>query len=188
MSVIAEILGVPSTMSFMDSLAPQWRGNLEGRVRLLAVMLQNYVKADELTGQALHVRSGNLRRSITNRVTADGQHFTGIVGTNCVYARIHEFGGMTRPHDILPVHAKALLFQAAGFFGPMQRLTNLSTGRYLNGGRVGAALAEGGLQFARAVHHPGSHIPERSFLRAALDAKRAEIQAGLEAAVREATR
>ena len=41
------------------------------------------------------------------------------------------------------------------------------------------------MTFARIVHHPGSKMPERSFLRSSLTDQAAEITAGLkEAALR----
>jgi hypothetical protein len=56
------------------------------------------------------VRTGTLRRSITSRVEATGDR--GVVGTAVSYARaVHEG---TRPHDIVPVHAKALAFKIGG--------------------------------------------------------------------------
>jgi phage gpG-like protein len=96
-----------------------------------------------------------------------------VVGTNVVYARIHELGGQTSPHEIVAKNAKALAFvlgvsQAAGGVGPGQ------------------------LVFRRRVHHPGSKMPERSFLRSALGDMRQEIfdrlQAGIAQAVREELR
>jgi hypothetical protein len=56
------------------------------------------------------------------------------------YARIHEFGGTTKPHVIEPRNAKAL--------------------RFIIGGRV---------VFARRVHHPGSRITEKRFTRNAIE-------------------
>ena len=187
--IIGEILGVDRVATYLGRMPEKSRQAVGQKVRFLALMLQNYVKEDELTGQALHVRSGNLRRSITNKVIDSDGTYTGIVGTNCVYAAIHEFGGSTRPHLILPVHAKALMFQSAGFVGPVQVLKN-QNGRYSKGAKakITAALAEGALQFAKGVHHPGSKIPMHSFLRSALDAKRSEIVAQLQDAIRGATK
>ncbi len=45
-------------------------------------------------------------------------------------------------------------------------------------------LADGG--FARSVHHPGSTIPSRSYLRSALEDLRSELEDGVKAAVLEA--
>jgi phage gpG-like protein len=55
------------------------------------------------------------------------------------YARIQEYGGRTPAHDIVPSKARALAF-----------------------------LIGGETVFARIVHHPGSTIPARSYLRSSL--------------------
>jgi phage gpG-like protein len=52
------------------------------------------------------VRSGNLRKSITRRIEGDRGNPVGRVGTNLIYARIHELGGTIRP-----VRAKYLHFR-----------------------------------------------------------------------------
>ena len=70
------------------------------------------------------------------------------------YARIQEFGGRTAAHEIVAIKAKALAF-----------------------------VADGKACFAKSVHHPGSVIPERSFMRSALDDMRGEIVGGLKSSV-----
>jgi phage gpG-like protein len=71
------------------------------------------------------------------------------------YAAIHEFGGQTAPHLIVPKKAQALAFM----------------------GKSGNQV------FARQVNHPGSKMPERSFLRSALNDMSGEIQRGMKQAV-----
>lgn len=66
--------------------------NMQRVVTRLSIEVQAAVK-DKLTGGVLHVRTGTLRRSI-NRVvvtTPDGGALA-TVGTNVVYAGVHEFG------------------------------------------------------------------------------------------------
>ena len=46
-------------------------------------------------------------------------------------------------------------------------------------------VADGATRFARRVEHPGSLIPERSYLRSSLEEMRAEIVAALAAAASE---
>ena len=70
------------------------------------------------------------------------------------YADIQEYGGRTSPHDIVPVKAQALRF-----------------------------MMEGKTVFAKIVHHPGSLIPERSYLRSALSDMQNQIVSELEQAV-----
>jgi phage virion morphogenesis protein len=50
---------------------------------------------------------GQLKRSLTWEAYPDGSV---IFGSNMVYARIHQEGGKTRAHEIVPYHAKALHF------------------------------------------------------------------------------
>ena len=108
--VIGQILGAEQTVAWLGSRREQVQTALQVTVRKLAMELAGYVKKDKLAGQALHVRSGRLRRSITFKVTSEGTVVSGLVGTNVVYARIHEFGGHTKPHIILPKNARALHF------------------------------------------------------------------------------
>jgi len=93
--------------------------------------------------EKLGVVTGRLRQSISAVSVGFGRVK---VGTNVSYARIHEFGGKTAPHDIYPRRARALHFTIGG-----QEI------------------------FARVVHHPGSNIPARPYLRPALIAKRPQI-------------
>jgi phage gpG-like protein len=127
------------------------------KVTALALKLEAKVKG-KLSGDVLNVRSGALRRSVFNRVEDALSRVIGKVASSgdVKYAAIHEFGGKTPPHEILPVKAQALAFMA------------------------------GGKQvFAKVVHHPGSQMPQRSFLRLSLTEMRAEIEGGLKEAVRE---
>ena len=69
------------------------------------------------------------------------------------YAAIQEFGGHTPAHDIVPNKARALAFTV--------------------GGRM---------VFAKVVHHPGSTIPQRSYLRSSLADMENQIVLELKAA------
>lgn len=109
-----------------------------------------------LTGAVLHVQTGRLRQSIQTEVAADN---LGTIGTNVEYAAIHEYGGVTRPHPILP-RGTALRFVNSRFIGPT-RLTKRT--------------ASSGVTFAKRVMHPGSVIPPRPYMRPALESSREEI-------------
>lgn len=115
----------------------------------LVLKLSTKIKADKLSGDPLKNRTGTLRRSITAKpVMESGNTITGEVSTNVIYARIHEYGGQTAPHVILPKRGRALAFTMNG------------------------------RQFVLAkVNHPGSKIPERSFMRSALREMEPEIRA-----------
>ena len=187
--IVGELLGVERTLGFFEAFPEKARAKMSSTVKLLAIQLQNLVKSDFLSGQALNVQTGKLRRSITQKTTETPTSFTGIVGTNTVYAAIHEFGGRTKPHEIRPVHARSLLFKGTGLIGPTQNMTS-KMGRYLKTakGAIRGSIDRGELQFAKVVHHPGSKMPQRSFLRAALDRMAPEIRDRLQQAMNEATK
>lgn len=95
--------------------------------------------------KTLTSRTGKLRNSV--RVIepyASGSLFIGGLragGAGIPYARIHERGGVTSPHTIVPKKAKMLSWVDKG----------------------------GVRRFARRVRHPGSRIPARPYLFPALE-------------------
>lgn len=66
--------------------------NVEQSIGRLTLKLLTRVKVSKLSGQVLNVRTGRLRRSITQKVVSTPSRITGIVGTNVEYARAHELG------------------------------------------------------------------------------------------------
>jgi phage gpG-like protein len=100
-----------------------------GKAAQILVKFWKITLSGPRSGSRLGVVSGALRSSIS-AVRLD--KLTVAVGTWLPYARIHEFGGQTRPHTITARAAKAL--------------------RFVIGGVV---------VFARSVHHPGSKMPRR---------------------------
>jgi phage gpG-like protein len=132
---------------------------LNAKAAELAGALVDTVKNDKLSGGVLNARSGALSDSIVASVSADPDGFVASVGSDgdVKYAAIQEYGGKTGAHEILPIKAQALAF-----------------------------VAGGAQRFARRVNHPGSVIPERSYLRSSLDDMRDDIVAALTDAVAEA--
>jgi phage gpG-like protein len=122
---------------------------LVARMQLEMNQLAEYIRVNKLSGQVLKNRTGTLRRSIHGQARAEGDsQVVGIVGTNVKYAKYFETTG-TKPHDIVPVRAKALHWVTPG----------------------------GQDVFARRVHHPG--FAARPFMRPALEERRTVIIAGL---------
>lgn len=110
----------------------------------------------KLSGQVLKMRSGRLLRSIKAQMREGSDYIYGRVFSEGVaYAGIHEHGGQTRPHLIMPRNVQALHFMVGG--------------REI---------------FAKVVHHPGSKIPQRSYLRSSLAELREEIIADIHEAGR----
>lgn len=134
---------------------------IAAKIRILTTNLQHHVVADKLQGQVLHHRSGALAQSIQQNVETSGGVTTGEVYSSgdVKYAAIHEFGGTTAAHDILPDKAEALAFMIGG-----QQV------------------------FAKIVHHPGSRMPERSFLRSSLADMTDLIVAGIREAAAKGAR
>jgi len=149
-------------------IVARWLGKLPEKITpALVVALNEYVmklathiRFQKLSGQVLHKRSGTLRDRGILPIFArqsGGLIWAGI-GTNVEYARIHEFGGVTRPHLILPRWKKALHF-----------------------------TKDGKDIFAMKVHHPGSRIPARPYIRPSFEETESQLVAALEKAIDKAT-
>jgi phage gpG-like protein len=125
----------------------------------------------KLRGRVLNYRKGRLFRSIFQKIEQTPTSVIGKVASSgdVRYAAIHEFGGTTKAHDILPVKALALAFMT-GKGGPAGRD---ASGRFKSSGTQ---------VFAKVVHHPGSKMPERSYLRSSLAEMREEIVGGIKQA------
>lgn len=67
-----------------------------------------------MRGPVLHVRTGRLWSSVTSKVTETPDMWTGVIGSNVVYAPIHEFGGIIPAHRVVPKNARVLRFVANG--------------------------------------------------------------------------
>lgn len=89
----ALVVGSAGVLNRLRAASPEIVARVKPTMYRLAIMLQRKVKTEKLSGQVLHVRSGTLRRSISQRVTVEGGLLTGVVGTNLKYGRVHEYGG-----------------------------------------------------------------------------------------------
>lgn len=110
---------------------------------------------ENLSGAVLQRRSGRLASSITQQVDSLSAS-VGFDPAAVPYGAAQEFGADLRAHLIAARNARALSFVVAGK-------------------RV----------FAKHVMFPGAHLPERSFLRAALAALAPDIGAAIAASVAE---
>jgi phage gpG-like protein len=151
--------GLEQTSARLDGYPAALQAALVAKADELAAALADLVKSDKLAGAVLNSRTGTLADSITASVAADADGVRASVGSDgdVKYAAIQEYGGKTGAHEILPVKGAALAFV------------------------VGDAQ-----HFARRVEHPGSVIPERSYLRSALEDMKDEILAALGDAAAEA--
>jgi phage gpG-like protein len=154
-----ELEGLEETSAQIEGYPAALQAALSAKAAELAAALADLVKSDKLAGAVLNTRSGALSDSIAASVTADADGVLASVGSegDVKYAAIHEYGGKTSAHEILPAKADVLAF-----------------------------LIGGAQHFARRVEHPGSVIPERSYLRSALADMNDEILAALADAAAEA--
>jgi len=152
--ITGQITGDEQLIEAFRAMPTDVRQSVARRVLRLSIVLQRHVKERKLSGQVLRNRTGRLRRSITREVTEQPTAIIAKVGTNVSYARIHEYGGVVRAHDVYPKHAKALSF-------------------IWHGKRV----------FFARVHIPQIKMPERSFLRSSLRELRGQITSELKAEV-----
>ena len=150
--IITRLLGIPASL----------REELRREVAKQTLALKAHVVDTKLSGQVLKRRTGALAGSIGVEVADTAAGVVGRVGTlnkAVKYARIHEYGGKTSPHEIV-AKGRALRFQ----------------------------LASGVTVFRKRVMHPGSVMPERSFLHSSLAERRDAIRAGMDGAIQRATK
>jgi len=118
--------------------------------------LEAKIKA-KLSGDVLNVVSGNLRASIHSVLPVEqgGGLVRGTVGQSgdVKYGRIHEYGGKTSAH-VIEAKGNALAF-----------------------------MWKGNQVFFKRVNHPGSVMPQRSFMRSSLREMQPVLLADVEAAV-----
>lgn len=110
-----------------------------------------------------------MQAAIGTLVTATATTIEGTVSAEGLpYLAIHEFGGVTAPHTIFPVNAQALRFAADGaaVFKP--------------GSTAGTDIV-----FTKAVNHPGSVMPERSYMRYGLAQRASAIREAFAQAARD---
>lgn len=157
MIVTATLVGDKALVARLGAMPQAVRQALQKKVTILALKLENKVKTEKLNGQVLNRISGRLARSIAYKVDVTDTSVYGRVFSSgdVKYAAIHEYGGTTAPHLILPKKAKALAFINSG----------------------------GDQVFAQKVNHPGSRMPERSYLRSSLKEMSSEISLGMKEAV-----
>lgn len=131
---------------------------LADKANALAELLIDKVKFEKLDGEVLNAGSCALGASIGAEVNSDGERISATIGSfgGIKYAAIQEYGGQTGAHEIVPNKAQVLAF-----------------------------LVDGAIHFARKVDHPGSVIPERSYLRSSLQDMQGDIESALAATAAE---
>lgn len=86
------VVGDAEIVARFQVLGPALQEELRAGIGRATLKLQRAVVTDKLSGQALKVRTGTLRRSIGQVVIEDGGKVAGVVSTNVKYGRVHEYG------------------------------------------------------------------------------------------------
>ena len=155
--ITGAIVGGNEAVVRFDKFGSSIRDDLRTAVQILAIQLQAKVKEEKLSGQVLNVRTGRLRRSITQRVDADQARVYGIVGTNVEYGAAFEYG-----------------FSGVESVRAYMRQMKKAFGKTVNNPH----------EIAVSAHQRTVNIPEKSFLRSALAEMKDEITAAMAAAVK----
>jgi phage gpG-like protein len=154
--ISASISGLDTLTARLEALPQTLAERLAQEVERLGGVLRDRVERN-LSGAVLQQRSGRLAGSIAVNVERVGLGVSASVTSDAPYAAIREYGGTIPAHTILPQSARALAFPWRG----QQR-------------------------FFKRVQLPAVTMPERSFMRSALDETAPEIQAAIQIAALEA--
>ncbi len=162
-----QVTGDKELIGKLQHLPADMRASLLRKINELSIRLEAHIKADKLSGNPLHVRSGDLRDSITHEVTQSGSSIEGKVFSsgNIPYAAIHEYGGIIHHPGGTPYFIEGLTGMAVFV-------------------SIAAALNRN-LPVTRAHDIP---IPERSYMRTGLADMKTAIIDGMSEAVGEAAR
>lgn len=155
------IVGDRETVAKLDTFSMVMMSSLKDGVGRLALKLLAYVKEHKLSGQALNVKTGRLRRSINQRVETTATSAYGIVGTNVAYARRHEMG-----------------FTGTEQVRAHLRMMKQAFGRMVKNPR----------EIMVSQHPRNVKYPAHSFLRSSLADMEPEIKAGMQQVLADAKR
>jgi phage gpG-like protein len=144
--ITAEIIQGKNVPKQLRERGERFESAVAQTVLRLAIKMQGLVK-QKLSDDVLKVKSGRLRRSINYSISNQGNLTTAIVGTNVVYAAIHEFGGSIPAHTVFPKTRQALKFSM-----------------------------DGKIVFAKRANVPTIKMPKRSFLQSSLEQMTPEIR------------
>jgi phage gpG-like protein len=155
------VVGDKEVVARLAAMPERLHAGILRTVMALCLTLQGKVRY-KLSDDVLHVRTGTLRRSITQRVDDSKDSISGIVGTNVAYAARHEYG-----------------FSGTESVKEHLRTIKKAFGKEIKGGSV---------TFSVRAHSRKVNYPPHSFLRSALAEMEPQIKAALERAVAEAVK
>jgi len=156
--ISAELLGDGPALDRLRAQPDAANAGLARAIAKLGIALQGNVQQDKLSGEVLKVRSGALKSSIDVQIDKSAAGVTATVLSDLDYAAAQEYGFS----GTVNVRA-SLRFIKQAFGHPIATKT-----------------------VSVRAHSRRMDLPERSFLRSALDDLAPDISAGVEDAMREA--
>jgi phage gpG-like protein len=90
--ITVRVDGAEKLVASFGKLKSEARLRVKRTIWLLSGLLVEHIQRNKLSGQYLHQRTGRLAGSIHNEVDETPDAIIGTVGTNVIYARIHEYG------------------------------------------------------------------------------------------------
>jgi hypothetical protein len=156
--IAAHIVGDQEILARLRAIPDAIDTGLARAITKLGIDLQSKVQQDELSGQALAVRSGSLKSSIELLVDQAAAGITATVYSDSDYAHAHEFG-------------------FAGTVDVRASLRNIKEA-------FGRPISEKTITVR--AYRRRMNLPERSFLHAAMEEITPAIRDELDAAFREA--
>jgi phage gpG-like protein len=153
--ITGELVGGEAAIDRLRALPEAANAGLARAIAELGLALQNNVQQNKLSGQVLRIRSGTLKSSIDFTMQQRARSITATVLTNLDYAAAQEYGVSGT------ANVKASL-----------RLIKEAFGRPIAGETIGVGA------YSRRMD-----LPERSFLRSALDDMASDITSGVQDAL-----
>ena len=169
--VQAQILGSKAVQTRLLGITPEVQKRVRTEVERQGLEVLRLAK-EKLTDDVLHVRTGRLRRSVNEKTSDDGSTFTASVGTNLVYAKVHEkgFQGDVAVREYLRRTKGSL--KAAKSLGWKDGKGKLTSAKVAARSQMlGACIVHA---FTRHMN-----VPARPFLAPSLNERKGEIRAGL---------
>ena len=157
--ITGALIGVQAVIAGIGLKNSAAKVELKKAIDLMAIKTLARVKL-KLSDDVLHVKTGRLRRSVTQSVTEDSSGIVGVVGTNVSYAKVHELG-------------------FSGTQSVAQSLRTIKTA-------FGKAIKGGPVTFSVSAHTRSVNYPARSFLATSIEELKPEFEESIKKAVNKA--
>jgi hypothetical protein len=156
--ISTSLIGAGPAIDRLQAMRDAASSGVARAIAKLGIDLQNNVQQNKLSGQVLQVRSGSLRQSIAVQIDRSDTTVSATVSSDLDYAAAQEYGFAGS------VNVRASLRQIKEAFGHPITAETIGVGAYSR----------------------RTDLPQRSFLRSALDELTPDIGASIEDALREA--